>query len=488
VGREPPLPPNPIRALDNSLTEDQRIGRNFFKNSDPSDTALPCNGCHVLDPANGFFGTDGFSSFENEPQLVKIPHLRNAYQKVGMFGMPPVQFFNGGDNGTTGDQVRGFGFLHDGSVDTLFRFHKAAVFNTTTPFGFPNPGGFPDGSEGDTLRRRVELFILAFDSNLAPIVGQQTTLSATSAAGPVIDLMIARATLGECDVTVKGALGGIARGWYRRADGLFQGDRNDDAPISDATLRAQAAAAGQERTYMCVPPGCGIRVGVDRDGDGFFDRTEIDHGSDPADGASVPAGVTTSVTVTTTSTTTTTLFFVTIRATSLTLADNASDPSRRKLSFKSVAKLDDSNHRIVPPTQGSQDDPTISGGTLTVYNSGIRSTDLVTVQLPPSGWARVGARGYRYRADVPKLRISMNNDKLSVHTSGASWGYTLDEPLQRRVAVRLTVGLGPFSWCSDAPAKTSGSPPSTAANDHVGRFVAFRNTPPLGYGQCPPLP
>ena len=481
-------PPNPIRALDNSLTEDERIGRNFFLNSDPSDSTFTCNGCHVLDPANGFFGTDGRSSFENEPQLVKIPHLRNAYQKVGMFGMPPVQFFNGGDNGNTGDQVRGFGFLHDGSVDTLFRFHNAAVFNTTTPFGFPNPGGFPDGAEGDILRRRVELFILAFDSNLAPIVGQQATLDASAAAGPVIDLMVARAALGECDLTVKGVLAGLARGWYRRADGLFQSDRNDEAPIGDATLRAQASVAGQERTYTCVPPGSALRVGVDRDEDGVFDRTEIDHGSDPANAASVPAGVTTTVTVTTTSTTTTTLFFVTIRATSLTLADDALDASRRKLSFRSSAKLDTSDHRIVTPPQFSQDDPTVSGGTLTVYNSGIRTTDLVTLLLPASGWSHVGTRGYRYRGDVPKVRISMNNDKLSVHVSGASWGYTLDEPLQRRVAVRLTVGPGPYSWCSDAPAKISGNPPSTARNDHAGRFSGLRNASPLGFGKCPPLP
>ena len=36
----------------------------------------------------GFFGTNGDASFENEPQIVKIAHLRNLYQKVGMFGMP----------------------------------------------------------------------------------------------------------------------------------------------------------------------------------------------------------------------------------------------------------------------------------------------------------------------------------------------------------------------------------------------------------------
>ena len=36
----------------------------------------------------------------------------------------PSPVINPGDNGFPGDQIRGFGFLHDGSVDTLFRFHN----------------------------------------------------------------------------------------------------------------------------------------------------------------------------------------------------------------------------------------------------------------------------------------------------------------------------------------------------------------------------
>ena len=53
--------------------------------------------------------TDGLSSFEGEPQEFKIAHLRNIYQKVGMFA-------------ASGEQIRGFGFLHDGSVATVFNF------------------------------------------------------------------------------------------------------------------------------------------------------------------------------------------------------------------------------------------------------------------------------------------------------------------------------------------------------------------------------
>ena len=50
-------------------------------------------------------------------------------------------------------------------------------------------------ASGDNLRRDMENFVLAFDTTLAPIVGQQVTLDATNAAvaGPRIDLMIARA-------------------------------------------------------------------------------------------------------------------------------------------------------------------------------------------------------------------------------------------------------------------------------------------------------
>ncbi len=291
-------PPNPIRALDNSLTPlsavpSEQNGRDFYfgiKNPpldpDPeSDTLFTCNGCHVLDPMSGFFGSDGFMTFEGETQMFKIPHLRNMYQKVGMFGMPDLGGgFNPGDNSDQGDQVRGVGFLHDGSVDTLFRFHNALVFNRgPEPSGGINPGGFPVGVAGDPARRDMEAFMMAFDSNLAPIVGQQTTLTNTNSGvvGPRIDLLIARAAAvpSECDVIAKGTLAGEQRGWYRLPAGTFQSDKIAESPIAEATLRAQAATAGQDLTYTCVPPGWGERGGVDRDGDGSYDGDD----ADPAD-------------------------------------------------------------------------------------------------------------------------------------------------------------------------------------------------------------
>ncbi|MBY0276436.1 thrombospondin type 3 repeat-containing protein [Candidatus Binatia bacterium] len=278
-------PPNPIRNLDNSLTSDQQAGRNFMTGSRRAD-GLPidlivtlgfnCVGCHTFDPAQGYFGTDGQASFEGETQILKIPHLRNIYQKVGMFGMPQIGIILPGDNGHKGDQIRGFGFLHDGSIDTVFRFFRANVFS-----GLP-PSGIGTGFLSDTQRRQVEQFVLAMDSNLAPIVGQQITRTSSNGAtvDPRISLLIARATTNfpslqfpsskECDLVVKGRIGGVPRGWrLNPSSGQFVPDTGG-AAVTDAALRALSNTSGQELTYTCVPPGSGQRVALDRDLDGVL--------------------------------------------------------------------------------------------------------------------------------------------------------------------------------------------------------------------------
>ncbi|MBI3766957.1 MAG: hypothetical protein HY271_00515 [Deltaproteobacteria bacterium] len=287
-------PPNPIRALDNSLTQDEQAGKDFF-NGPLSDTLENCNGCHRLDPTGnanllgvdkpGFFGTEGKYSFENETQHFKVPHLRNMYQKVGMFGMPDVLFFNPFHTGFLGDQVRGFGFLHDGSVDTLFHFHSAGVFNQ----GGINPTGIPVGAPGNPLRRQIEDFMMTFDSNLAPIVGQQITRNGAT-VDPRITLLEQRADAGECDLVAKGRVGGEDRGMLYAGSGNFITDRVSDPPLTDAAVRGFSDTAGQELTFTCVPPGSGVRLGIDHDGDGFGDRDELDAASDPENAASVPAG------------------------------------------------------------------------------------------------------------------------------------------------------------------------------------------------------
>ncbi|MFW2373248.1 MAG: beta-propeller fold lactonase family protein [Gammaproteobacteria bacterium] len=297
-------PPNPIRNLDNSLTSDQQAGHDFYF-GDISDTFFNCNVCHVLDPTGnaefsvakpGFFGTDGRYSFENEPQVLKIPHLRNMYQKVGMFGMPRGTFIlpesPTEDNVFLGDQVRGFGFFHDGTVDTLFRFLNATVFvqrppGTISPTDLGNPGGFTLGQQGILQRQQVEQFLLAFDSNLKPIVGQQVTENALNRAAITsrLELLMQRAEAGDCDLVAKQENN---QGFLYSGNGKFQGDEVDEDLISISKLRKRARRVGKEVTYTCVPPGSGVRIGIDRDEDGFLDGDEREAESDPANPISTP--------------------------------------------------------------------------------------------------------------------------------------------------------------------------------------------------------
>jgi DNA-binding beta-propeller fold protein YncE len=294
-------PPNPNRPLDNVLTPDLEAGRRLFSGvncgiptPDGTPNVLTCNSCHMIDPngnpdtaAPGFFGTAGFSSFAFQTQLFKIPHIRNLYQKVGMFGNAIVPGNLSMDDAFTGDQVRGFGFNHDGAVDTLFRFHNGISFSEQAT-GVGN-GGIPDGLAGDVQRRQLEAFLLAAPTNLAPIVGQQITLTHSSPAAVVsrVELLRQRADAGECDLVAKAEIAGGEAGFVYVGSGRFKGDRRALPPITDAALQF-LATHGRAVTYTCVPPGSGKRIGVDRDGDGFWDGDERDAHSDPADPASTP--------------------------------------------------------------------------------------------------------------------------------------------------------------------------------------------------------
>jgi DNA-binding beta-propeller fold protein YncE len=291
-------PPNPIRALDNSLTTDEATGQDLFINGPIEDPNGRCEACHKIDlnanpssPRPGFFGTEGGTGFDFASQLFKVVHFRNAYQKVGCFGMPEIPFvLPPGQDQFMGDQVRGHCFSHDSGFDTVFRFLSAIGFSDVFPGNPPNPNGIPYTPAGDVMRRQIEAFIFAFDSNMAPVVGQQVTLTSSNAAvaGPRINLLISRANVGECDLVAKGRAVLHNIGFFYVGGGQFITDRQAFPPISDAGLRQFVALTGHEITYTCTPPGSGERIGVDRDGDGFFDGDERAAGSDPADPSSTP--------------------------------------------------------------------------------------------------------------------------------------------------------------------------------------------------------
>lgn len=258
--------PNPGRSLDNQLRNpvsgpNESSGAALYGTAavpgKPTDilNTTDCQTCHILSAANGHFGGDGQSIFDGGTQHFKIPHLRNAYQKLGMFSF-------------AGLQVRGGGYLHDGSVDTLKRFLGAGGFDLDPP------------EEDD-----IEAFMVVFDTDLPPIAGQQATLNPTLLAGADaaavnarVDLMVQRAAapftsqiLGgvstECDLVAHLLEGGTdPAGYLLNTGGTFTPD-DGGLPITEAALRAKASVAGQDLTFTCSTPGSGNRMALDRDQD-----------------------------------------------------------------------------------------------------------------------------------------------------------------------------------------------------------------------------
>jgi len=254
-------PPNPFRALDNSLRADEQAGSDFYHNV-VSDLLTTCNGCHVLNPAAGFFGSNGSMSIEG-PSIdedFKIPHLRNVYQKIGRFGSS-----GNPANGAAhlGNQIRGFGYAHDGAIDTLVSFLRLSVFQ------FPN----------EATRVNTARFMLAFPGELAPIVGQQLTVypgnHAQAAVRARIDLLRQRAQISnprsECELTASGRINDNVFGAVLNSAGSFSMTGGTTLAFED--MYAAAAQPGNAITYSCVPPGNGTRIGIDRKLDGVPDAS-----------------------------------------------------------------------------------------------------------------------------------------------------------------------------------------------------------------------
>jgi hypothetical protein len=208
----------------------------------------------------------------------KVPSLRNLFDKFGF------------DLAHTNSQA-GFGFFHDGGVDTLVRFVQDGFSFTndqTTAdlvaflFSFTGsdliPGSLSDGTRSPG--------VTSLDTPAA--VGQQVTLNSSNRVA-LLDSMLtlANSSSSRVDLIVKGVKDGLARGWvFDRTTGNFKSDRLAEVYSPDA-LRA-LASVGSEQTYTVVPRGLGVRLGIDEDGDGYLDRDELDFASDPRNPASIP--------------------------------------------------------------------------------------------------------------------------------------------------------------------------------------------------------
>jgi hypothetical protein len=225
-------PPNPLENPDRTYPNptagpSAARGQTLFTTARLDANVLTCDNCHT---SSGFgTGTNKIiipGTLLQEPQDFKVPQLRGMYQKVGM-------------DRKASENVLGFGFIHDGSIDSLLDFLREPVFTF--------------GSDDDRLD--VAAFVMAFDSGLAPSVGLQVTINdankTSSAVSDRINLLMSQADAGNCGLVVNGIYGGARRSFLYMGNGIFQSDRPGDSPVSWQTL-VQAAGAGSELTFTGV--------------------------------------------------------------------------------------------------------------------------------------------------------------------------------------------------------------------------------------------
>ncbi|MHC4946993.1 MAG: hypothetical protein ACYTG1_01845 [Planctomycetota bacterium] len=256
-------PPQPNRLLDGGLRTSLPNGGNPVAGESLYMTGnldgVNCVTCHALD--SGTNGQLTSAPLLQQTQSMKIPQLRNMYEKTG-FDLP---------NGTN---RRGFGYTHDGAFHTLFEFLQ-----------FP---GFQ--FQNDQQRLDVEAFLLSFGVDTHAGVGAQATVGGTGPDQTALrDQLVAVAAAGQVGLVVKGSDGGEARGFHFVSGNRFRADRPGEfwtTPELDA-----AADASNAFTYTLVPLGSELRIGIDRDEDGFLDREELDACADPADGQSFPGNI-----------------------------------------------------------------------------------------------------------------------------------------------------------------------------------------------------
>ncbi len=287
------FPPNPYRDLDDTipnasllipgmrLSGNPRTGETLF-NTNASDGGQTCESCHQhpfgatggklggLEPGDPNSAVAGLfnGSLDGVPHSdLKVPHLRNMYEKSGpRFGShtdpsdPPA------------DQKVGFGFIHDGSIPDMETFLSAGVFTLTAQ-----------------EVRDLTAFMFLFPTGVRPAVGGHVTLPAgtpptgTTASESRLATLVRVGNLADagrhCELTASAIAGGRLRTWYldggAGSGGLWTTDVSGEPQITTAALRESASGS---ISFLCATIGSGVRLGGDRDGDLVL------NGDDCADG------------------------------------------------------------------------------------------------------------------------------------------------------------------------------------------------------------
>jgi len=293
-------PPNPYRAFDNTIPQDLPLpghfktgryagaagdalgngnafnGISYFRNRTRKVDGgrFACVTCHTLPSGTGpdlVWNGSQYVAIPAGPNgerhlgcvtvagvtniTMKIPHLRNLYKKVGM------DMFHTSSNA-------GFGFGHDGTIDTISRFINMPEFQLNNDQETSDGTAFMLSFSGSALPVQNLTTLLeppgVASRDVPASVGTQLTLAGapTGPESTLITAMYTQANAGKVGMIVTGRVAGEQRGYAYLGSDTWKPDRAADSNLTGAQILALAGAGG-EITITVVPVGSQTRLGID---------------------------------------------------------------------------------------------------------------------------------------------------------------------------------------------------------------------------------
>ena len=299
------FPPNPHRNVDNSLPTQMNlpVERSLGRGAQPAGGFMPqgnavaglqlfrseCLPCHTLTGGHGpdaifqsglwrFInaGTNGehyvgMVAMKRTSELpFKVQQLRNLFEKNGM-------------SLRSATSRSGFGFLHDGRVDSLTRFIQDGFDVTddqTTSDIVAFLMAFTGSDLGGTILGVSSQAPSSPSKDVSAGVGFQAILTnAVSTSRTLFMMSHARSATSRVDLVAHGVKDGRARGWLMQGTSFF----SDKGETNTASEVLGVATEVSPLRLTFVPKGSGKRIALDRDGDTFLNLVEAEIGADPDD-------------------------------------------------------------------------------------------------------------------------------------------------------------------------------------------------------------
>jgi len=245
--------PNPLQNLDRTFPSSINGGNPnngaTIYSSVPTSGVLTCARCHGPIPGPGT--NQRIVQLSADTQPFKNPQLRNMYQKLN---------FN---NSAGAQSMDGFGLTHNGGTSSLPEFIA---------------GSFPTLASNASATKDVIALLLCFDTGTAPAVGYSRTITAANLQSAPVQsdwtLLQGQAAAGNINLIAKGTLNGVVHGLlYNPTAANYQTDQTGLGPFTQAQITT-FIRNGDTLTFMGVPTGSGVWMGIDRNMNGVLDYNE----------------------------------------------------------------------------------------------------------------------------------------------------------------------------------------------------------------------